>query len=460
MQMRPSFARSESFRSTFSFGSLGSAAASTAAASDAPPSYVSRSTAPHYSVDPASGEHRLALNPRPGQHEAASGRGVYVKENGKIRVVLRNQEPDAPVPTYGLNSIIGGEVQLVKDSNVVEVTVQLEARISLAVAEGATIQEPLFSQTSTVWSEGETATYPDRLQFAVPFPRTYQDGSRTRQSPPSYEVTFPGVPGLHAKTSYSLVITVTKRRRHMSLWKKSDAIYIRVGYYPRTRSSIPMIPSGATFLSTFKECPEEWFQGMTTMQTRAGCGFEPIDCHLFIPSSRVYAVTDTIPFHVQLTAPLSSLQAFLFSVPPCDIPSFPPEYLTRVLSHGSTVSPRFSLRVFLYRQITVEVRGQKTWRLSILGEGNLRPLSSVASLTAYASRQSLVNVNQLGCLDWEGEVKCDPDVRVPGFNAGKLVVKDFIVLGLSPPDPAVSPLLEHQKAFPIRLVTDPCEAWW
>jgi hypothetical protein len=77
-------------------------------------------------------------------------------------------------------------------------------------------------------------------------------------------------------------------------------------------------------------------------------------------------------------------------------------------------------------------------------------------------------------LDWEGEVRCNDDVVVGSFNIGRLVVKvctatcpdgicvltsllyqDFIVLTLTPPNPENSPLMEHQHAHPIRLVTDP-----
>jgi len=184
-------------------------------------------------------------------------------------------------------------------------------------------------------------------------------------------------------------------------------------------------------LSTIKPFPEEWRQLVATMQTRSKSGVDPIECHLFIPSVQVYGVSDTIPFHVQLTGPLSSLLAFL------------PSYSDAI---SSSVNKPI-IRVFLLRQILVEVRGEKGWRNCELGDGKLRALPPVAAgLTKAGDDQSL---------DWEGELRCKEDITVGGFNiGGKLMVKDFIVLATKPPRPETSPLLEFQYAHPIRLVTD------
>lgn len=59
------------------------------------------------------------------------------------------------------------------------------------------------------------------------------------------------------------------------------------------------------------------------------------------------------------------------------------------------------------------------------------------------------------CASWEGEVRCADGVTTPGFNIGSLVVKDYIMLVLTPPKSRTSPLRVMQIAHPIRLVTDP-----
>ena len=176
-------------------------------------------------------------------------------------------------------------------------------------------------------------------------------------------------------------------------------------------------------------------------------------------------------------------------------------------------APRYSrptIRVFLLRQITVEVRGQKAWRTCVLGEGVLtpcppgpspghdprqsytypypypRPASPPNNITPTSPRPSFMSrrrdsstssaqaqsqaqaraenseadaADPIDALNWSGSVRVasPADVQVGGFAAGALglVVKDFVVLSVVPPDPSRSPLIEHQNAQPIRLVTDP-----
>lgn len=154
---------------------------------------------------------------------------------------------------------------------------------------------------------------------------------------------------------------------------------------------------------------------------------------------------------------------------------------------------RPTIRVFILRQITVEVRGQKAWRTCVLGEGVLEPCSpgledrhaQCHSAYAYAypyarphphphpdphpdpqsttpRRDSPADAaDPVEALNWTGRVRVasPAGMQVGGFAAGALglVVKDFLVLSVVPPEPARSPLIEHQHAQPIRLVTDPLE---
>lgn len=77
-----------------------------------------------------------------------------------------------------------------------------------------------------------------------------------------------------------------------------------------------------------------------------------------------------------------------------------------------------TIRVFLLRQITVEVRGQKAWRNCILGEGKLSALPPAESNLGF----SPLNFQE-DCLDWKGELRCEQKITVGGFNTGNLVVK-------------------------------------
>jgi hypothetical protein len=59
-------------------------------------------------------------------------------------------------------------------------------------------------------------------------------------------------------------------------------------------------------------------------------------------------------------------------------------------------------------------------------------------------------------LDWAGEVVTFAEITTGGFSTNSLIVKDFLVLSLTPPNPRSSPLAPLQFSHPIRLVTD---AW-
>lgn len=145
-----------------------------------------------------------------------------------------------------------------------------------------------------------------------------------------------------------------------------------------------------------------------------------------------------------------------------------------------------SIRVYLLRQIIVEVRGQRAWRTTVLGDGKLspsppshRPPTTYPHLQPTPSRPSMMRrasstysrgtssqpdptADPIESLDWDGTVRVSnpTEIQSGGFAAGNLVVKDFIVLELEPPDPSRNPLMALQHAHPIRLVTDSVEDNW
>ena len=207
-------------------------------------------------------------------------------------------------------------------------------------------------------------------------------------------------------------------------------------------------------------------------------------------------------------------------------------FATGISRAGRNNMTKYSVRVFLLRQIIVEVRGQRAWRTSVLGEGKLTPSppghsppctypyaytpqrqrsqnqpeffspsSSSSSLrptptpqpagvrrlsTVYSrfgglggyvfgsntgSRNITVPASEpqgdpgsdpIESLDWDGTVRVNnpTEIQTGGFAAGCLVVKDFIVLELQPPDPSKNPLIALQHTHPIKLVTDAYEDTW
>jgi hypothetical protein len=87
-----------------------------------------------------------------------------------------------------------------------------------------------------------------------------------------------------------------------------------------------------------------------------------------------------------------------------------------------------SLRIFLSREITVEVFGQRTTRTTVLGEATFRALPPV---TLQKTTTTLRDESEV--LDWEGEVRCAEDISTGGFFTETLVVR------VSPLDLALPP---------------------
>lgn len=100
------------------------------------------------------------------------------------------------------------------------------------------------------------------------------------------------------------------------------------------------------------------------------------------------------------------------------------------------------------RQLAVEVHGQRTWRNTVIGEGSLEPVPPSSS--------SHNGEDEEQHLDWEGSMKCNSSVDVGGFVAGNVQVKDFVMLSITPSQPAKTPVLELALSVPIRIVTDSC----
>lgn len=169
---------------------------------------------------------------------------------------------------------------------------------------------------------------------------------------------------------------------------------------------------------------------------------------LFIPGVQIYALSDTIPFHLQLRGHAQSLRTFMGEPDDC----LPTRVTSRSSSTSSTVSLSPSqlswagvrhptifssllqqqlsrssgsekpvIRVYLLRQVAAKVHGQKAWRNVVLGEGKLSPLERPPSWSPSAAEQRGGEDDY--AMDWEGEVRCNSDVTNGSFTSGDLQVK-------------------------------------
>jgi len=76
------------------------------------------------------------------------------------------------------------------------------------------------------------------------------------------------------------------------------------------------------------------------------------------------------------------------------------------------------VHVQILRQVTLEIRGQKSWRNFVLGEGTLTAVPPPPATSSLPPSHT-DDVH----LDWTGDVLCDESVTVGGFIVGNAQVK-------------------------------------
>ncbi|KDR82874.1 hypothetical protein GALMADRAFT_238508 [Galerina marginata CBS 339.88] len=415
------------------------------------PSYSPSSPSPSYSCDLARGERLLEHTPRASRLASTS---LFIKKAGKTTVVLNEQEDGATIPSYGRQAIISGQMLLEQSESIVEVVLKVKAKLDTTISEAGGHSTKIIDDTYSLWSSSSTSaqrsTCPDQIPFSVALPATFKYGDKMVPLPPSYNAEFFQVPSLFVRSSYTLHFVITRvRHRKLDIWPKTKQILIPFSYVPRTRPHRPIIPSPC-FFSAVKTSPEEWYQAVTCLKTRPNANKDPIYCHLFVPAGRIYGLTDTIPFHVQLTGNTCTLQQ-LFSGAELDRVMSVDSHNTVISKNSKAVPSKPVLRVSVLRQVSVSLKGTSSWKNSTIGEGTIWPIPPDLSCSCSSTSGCTE-----GNVDWEGELQLKDNITVGGFDAANVQVKDFIILTLTPPTPHQSPWLQLQVTIPIRLVT---ESW-
>jgi len=396
------------------------------------PSYVrnSLSRIPSYSAEPQAYEQRLAWS---GRNASSRPTAEFVKQSksGGISLRLRDQEQNATLPVYGCGAIISGTIDLTKIDTVIGVEVKIEGSLHLKeIAEGGTTSHKLCLSRLTLWSRDRpSGTCPSSLPFSLSLPATFSDGKDAYSLPPTHEVHLSGVPGFRATIDYSVTANVQKAKSTSLLpIKNNNVVSTPFIYFPRSRPAVPL-PSPLTTVRRSPGVTEtpDWrcFESTMTAKTRRN---QDITSKLYIPTSRVFCMREPIPFHLTFASSGQSLTAFLPYAP-----------------STTSLSPRRPTRIQMLRQSSVDVRnplvldGTKTdiWSVVSIGEGTFRHCGDGADFMSFA-----------------GEIRINDDVRLSGFRAGGLFIKDCIVLSVHPPEPAKCPFTELRIVVPVRLTTD------
>ncbi|KAF9485926.1 hypothetical protein BDN70DRAFT_794831 [Pholiota conissans] len=412
---------------------------------------------PSYSIQPNADEETVAITPRAGS--STNSTGHFVRQWPQATLILQDQDPSARLPTYGRGGRIIGELGLTNPDKIDRVTVKLSGQMSLSVADSGSNCTTLCSITHVLWNQNTASgeqhlqqqeKCPSILPIHFQLPQSYPCDGKTWRLPPSFEATFLGVPALFVRCLYTLSITITRTRSyHLASWTTNKTYVTMVNFRPRTRPNRPIVMLDSVYAS-LKPVPEEWSQIVATMNVRpkatpGGPETRPIECHLFVPSIQTFALTDTIPFHLQLCSSLRSLRELL----PSDCPLVQTDACRKKMSKAEEYRVLVSdmpIRISIARQVTVDVNGRRRVRTFPCGVGRMWPVPPLASSEGAYTASAY--------LDWQGEIKCWADVTCGGFSVNGLHVKDFLVLSLAPPNLRTSSLVPLQLSHPIRLVTD------
>lgn len=130
----------------------------------------------------------------------------------------------------------------------------------------------------------------------------YEENGKQWSMPPSFEVTFLGIPTMLVRVTYALSITVTKSKLWKTWTKKKTYViqihfipsarlepnllvprYVTpVNYHPKSRPARPINMVGTVFAS-IKPAPEDWCQITGRMEVRPMSTHKtPIECQVSV----------------------------------------------------------------------------------------------------------------------------------------------------------------------------------
>jgi len=261
---------------------------------------------------------------------------------------------------------------------------------------------------------------------SLSFPSAYLDKQhgRPRRLPPSMSIKDP----CRVAIVHSLDVIVRKAPYSMFSRTKEVCLSAYLRYSPRVR---PPRPSPYSF-SSMKVCPEEWQEEIWGMSKAPSSeDEEPLtaQCHIFVPSVRVFSSSAIVPFHISFCSSTTFLGSIARHVAQADICLEKP------------------IHVFLLRQTTVSIRDKENVQEEVLGIGRIFP-NSITALEPISDNTATSS--------WDGEIHCERPIEYSSFSTSVVEVKDFLVISLlAPPGPLKSIPRQLYQAFPIRLVTHP-----
>ncbi|KAL1673571.1 hypothetical protein EV122DRAFT_270312 [Schizophyllum commune] len=364
-----------------------------------------RSSAPSYTAKPQADEITLQ-----GSFVSAMPMGEYEHASGPLILRLRGQIEGISKPVVFHKQRVTGAIIIRREecTGATQISLKFEGNLSLDIDSGISQTHHTLNETHVLWQATESsAAIPSYIPFDIQLASEFvtKDGQRS-PLPPTVEFSFPPPSSLRARATYVMTIAVDRRKKHGVL-PRSKSLTVPFNYVRRTRPHLPMIVA----LSTELADSAQWFH-QTSQVAFKSVSAQPLEAKFSVPAAKVYWIGHSIPFHLSIYGAL-----------------FPPS------GEGARVS------VNIVRQVVARVRKMPGRREMVLGTGVLRRWPG-------RSEDTVVR--------WEGQAQVSSLETIPGFDAGALLVKDFIVAEITPPVTTFAPfdLAQHKIPVFIRFTTD------
>ncbi|KAK7057874.1 hypothetical protein R3P38DRAFT_2843477 [Favolaschia claudopus] len=351
------------------------------------------------------------------------GEFIVSSNNGHARLRLSGQEEDIELPVYGIGGEVSGIVELAKTDSILSVDVTVEGRIKVhELGEGGQIDTPILLGSVQLWTKADNASpCPSTFSFSVTLPRSFESEGKTYPLPPSHSAQLKGVPGFDAGINYWISVSIKSKKFGLAIG--GNTLSTPFIYYPRT-SPVHSLPAPLEWAKKGFTEQVGWKAYTYAIKTYPKSGLANIIVKLYVPASRAFWVSDSIPFHI----------------------SFESES-DKTITEFQPFGPAGALhatRLQLIRQSTSDVRGAlvhntKTniWRTDSIGEGIFGPGTDGATWLSFS-----------------GHIPIEP-VKVTGFSLRHFSVTDGFVLTVTPPDVTKSPFIGIRETIAVRLATDP-----
>ncbi|GJJ13387.1 hypothetical protein Clacol_007641 [Clathrus columnatus] len=401
------------------------------------PSYVGAGAAdtqiPSYTARPVNGEQTL------GQSKLKRGDlRDWSKKNGNVTLTLFDQPPDAQLPVFGRQSTIQGAIMLENTQDITSVNIKVHGYVKCkSLPEYGGSYYVLLEMPFTLWDKTHQEPCSSVLPINITLPANYTLNGKTGPLPPSFLYSFydvqGGTPGQKTRIKYEIIVDV---ERHQSSLKDKIGHTLSTDFIYLPRSRPAKQPS--TVPSTIFEVEMQHRHNGKAKEE------DPIIWKLCLPPPGTYPLSRPIPFRVAVTSRSAAL-----------LTPFAP-----------SKRDKSAIRVYLLRHVSFTTdTNVSLWRSFSIGEGVLTaaPPSDNLWLKNTVRRPGGGETASIGSnsdkegwasYDWIGTVKANKDVLSGGFSVANVVVQDYIVLSVVPPNPRGGSLLEAKKSVPIQLTTD------